>query len=117
MVAVVLPDKNGSYKYYLEKRECCSTGCNLHYTTRLFQIIRDNKFNLKDAATKTCDEGLKIWYGAFSYSGAVRWCDFKSDYNKHLDAAYSRRDDVDSYNIVKYIIDHHSIDYNLLSGV
>ena len=45
MVAVVLPDQNGSYSYYLEKKNCCSSGCTKHHTNKLFEIIEKNKFN------------------------------------------------------------------------
>ena len=44
-----------------------------------------------------------IWYGDFSYIAAVKWCDFKSDYNKYLDAAYERQNNLDDYDIVKTI--------------
>lgn len=30
MLAVVLPDENGSYSYYLEKKQCCENGCTMH---------------------------------------------------------------------------------------
>lgn len=103
MIAVVLPDSDGSYSYYLEKKTCCSSGCITHYTNKLFQIIRDNKFNRKAGMKESCSKGLEIWHGVCSYIEAVKWCDFKSDYNKYIDAAYKRQDDIDSYNIVKTI--------------
>lgn len=103
MVAVVLPDANGSYSYYLEKKTCCSSGCTTHHTPILFQIIKDNKFNLKSATKKSCDAGSTIWYGDCSYIAAVRWCDFKSDYSKYIDAAYERQNNIDDYDITKTI--------------
>lgn len=103
MIAVVLPDAAGSYSYFLEKKTCCDSGCTTHHTDILFQIIRDNKFNLKSATKKSCDTGRTIWYGDSSYIAAVKWCDFKSDYNKYLDAAYERQNNLDDYDIVKTI--------------
>lgn len=103
MIAVVLPDTTGSYSYYLEKKSCCTSGCTTHHTNKLFQIIKDNKFNLKDATKKDCDTGSTIWYGDFSYIAAVKWCDFKKDYNKYIDAAYDRQNNIDNYDIVKTI--------------
>lgn len=103
MLAVVLPDTTGAYSYYLEEKTCCSSGCTTHHTNKLFQIIRDNKFNLKNATKKSCDNGLTNWYGACSYIAAVKWCNFKSDYNKYINAAYERQDNIDSYDIVKTI--------------
>ena len=46
MIAVVLPDENGSYSYYLENKNCCESGCTTHHIDKLFTIIRKNKFNL-----------------------------------------------------------------------
>ena len=103
MIAVVLPDATGSYSYYLENKNCCSSGCTMHHIGKLFQIIRENKFNLKSATKKSCDNGETIWYGDVSYIAAVKWCDFKSDYNKYIDAAYDRQDNIDNYDIVKTI--------------
>ena len=47
MLAVVLPDANGSYNYFLEKKTCCTSGCTTHHTNNTFAIIRQNMFNLK----------------------------------------------------------------------
>ncbi|WP_219620199.1 TIR domain-containing protein [Brachyspira pilosicoli] len=52
MVAVVLPDNNNSYSYYLENKTCCSTGCRMHHTNILFSIIKKNMFNYKLANKK-----------------------------------------------------------------
>lgn len=104
MMAVVLPDENGSYSYYLENRTCCSSGCTVHYTDTLFSIIRKNKFNLKDASKKVCDSGSVIWYsGNDSYMEAVKWEDFIANYNKYINRACERQDDIDSYDIYKEV--------------
>lgn len=103
MIAVVLPDTTGSYSYYLENRTCCSSHCTTHHTEKIFQIIRDNKFNRKNATKKSCDSGRTIWYGEYSYITAVKWCDFKKNYNKYIDAAYKRQENIDDYEIVKTI--------------
>ena len=103
MIAVVLPDATGSYSYYLENRTCCNNRCTTHHTEKLFQIIRDNKFNRKSASKRACDTGETIWYGDCSYIAAVKWCDFKSNYNKYIDAAYERQKNIDDYEIVKTI--------------
>lgn len=103
MIAVVLPDSAGSYSYYLESKNCCTNGCITHHTRKLFKIIRDNKFNLKEPVKEECSTGLSIWYGDYSYIEAVKWCDFKANYNKYIDAAYNRRDNIDNYSITKTI--------------
>lgn len=103
MLAVVLPDAKGSYSYYLEEKSCCLSNCTMHHTDKLFQILRDNKFNYKEADKKDCDGGSTIWYGEYSYIAAVKWKDFIKDCNKYFDLAYARRDNISNYEIVKTI--------------
>ena len=103
MVAVVLPDENGSYSYYLESRNCCEDGCTTHHTDKLFTILRKNKFNLKDANKKLCDTGSTIWYGEHSYIKAVKWSDFISDYTTYIKSACERQDNIDDYEICKEV--------------
>lgn len=103
MVAVVLPDENGSYSYYLESRNCCENGCTTHHTDKLFTILRKNKFNLKDANKKVCDTGSTIWYGECSYIKAVKWSDFISNYSTYIESASKRQDNIDDYEICKEV--------------
>ena len=105
MVAVVLPDSNGSYSYYLESRTCCSSYCTTHHTDKLFTILAKNKFNLKNPSTRECtnNEG-KIWTSPNpSYIGAVKWEAFIADYKKYIDAAIERQDNIDDYTIRKEV--------------
>ena len=103
MVAVVLPDENGSYSYYLESKYCCGSGCTTHHTDKLFSIIRKNKFNLKDANKKVCDTESTIWYGEFSYIKAVKWSDFIGNYSKYIESACERQNNIDDYEICKEV--------------
>lgn len=36
ILAVVLPDANGSYSYMIEHKYCCTFGCRLLHTDKLF---------------------------------------------------------------------------------
>ena len=103
MIAVVLPDKDGSYSYYLNSKNCCTSGCVEHETQNLFQIIRDNKFNKKTGNKKECETGSTVWIGESSYITAVKWCDFITNYDNYVDRAIKRQDDIDNYKIVKEI--------------
>ena len=76
MLAVVLPDENGSYSYYLEKKQCCENGCTMHCTNKLFSIIRKNKFNLKEATKKNAKQVL--------LSGMVNVAILKQSNGMHL---------------------------------
>ena len=99
MLAVVLPDPNGSYDYFLEQKSCCSEGCLMHHTNNTFSIIRQNMFNLKSADTRVCDSGSTIWRGEFSYIRSVIWSDFTANTEAHIDAAYARQKNIGDYDI------------------
>ena len=104
MLAVVLPDEDNSYSYYLESKTCCNSKCTTHHTDRLFTIIRKNKFNrTKNATKRTCDNKETIWTGTCSYIEAVKWVDFISDYQKYVDKAVDRQDNIDEYDICKEV--------------
>lgn len=104
MLAVVLPDENNSYTYYLESKSCCSGGCTTHHTNRLFTIIKKNKFNRTENASKrTCDNDNTIWTGTCSYIEAVKWSNFIADYQKYVDFAVNRQDHIDEYDIYKEV--------------
>ncbi len=99
MLAVVLPDSNGSYAYFLENKNCCSEGCLMHHTNNTFGIIRQNMFNRKSADKRVCDSGSTIWRGESSYIRSIKWKDFISNSESHIKTAYERQKNIDSYNI------------------
>lgn len=104
MLAVVLPDGDNSYTYYLESKSCCNGGCTTHHTDRLFTIIKKNKFNRTENASKrTCDNDSTIWTGTCSYIEAVKWSNFFSNYQKYINSAVDRQDHIDEYNICKEV--------------
>lgn len=104
MIAVVLPDSNGSYSYYLESKTCCDNGCTTHHTSKLFTIIKKNKFNrIKNVSMRTCDNDETIWTGTCSYIEAVKWSSFIADYQKYVDKAVERQDYIDEYYIRKEV--------------
>ena len=99
MLAVVLPDANGSYNYYLERRTCCAKGCTIHHNHILFAIVRDNMFNRKSVDKRRCDNRSTIWLGDYSYIRSVRWRDFIENPTTHIDAAYDRQKHIEDYDI------------------
>lgn len=103
MLAVVVPDKNNSYAYYTYKNDCCNSGCRVLKTNTLFDILKNNMFNLKDASKKYCDNGSTIWYGDFSYITSVVWNDLIQDMNKYIEKAYEIQDNIKNYDIFKEI--------------
>ncbi len=104
MLAVVLPDENGSYSYYLKKQNCCLSGCTIHHTDKIFDIIKKNKFNrVKNASNRICDINKSIWTGTCSYIEAVEWEYFIADYQKYIDKAIERQEHLDEYKIEKEV--------------
>lgn len=103
IIAVVLPDSNGNYSYYLEDKSCCSSQCRMHYTDKLFTIIKKNKFNIKEPNKRKCDDGSIIWSGNHSYIEAVKWNDFINNYNYYIKLAYKRQENIEDYNIIKEV--------------
>lgn len=103
LLAVVVPDMNDSYEYYLSDKKCCSSGCRSHKTNNLFQIIRDNMFNIKAPNSSVCNDGSIVYHEKPSYINVVKWCDFIKDMNKYIDEAYEIRDKMDEYEICKEI--------------
>lgn len=103
MMAVVLPDASGGYSYYLESRSCCSKRCTTHHTDRLFGILRKNKFNRIDGERRTCAGGEIVWSGDPSYIKAITWSSFMSNPEKHIQDAYGRLDEIDSFEICKMV--------------
>lgn len=103
MLAVVLPDRNNSYEYYLQHNSCCLSPCTTHHTNKLFNIISKNKFNYNDANKQDCDSNSTIWYGEHSYIKAVKWDVFISNINTYIEEAYKRQDNISMYDIYEEV--------------
>lgn len=100
LLAVVLPDSNNSYDYFMSyDAECNCTNFN---TSNVFEIIKRNMFNLKNPNTREC-KGQTIWLGYYSYIYCIKWNEFVVDVNKYFDIAVQIRDNIDDYNIVKNV--------------
>jgi len=98
VLAVVLPDENGNYDYYLTRNtECNSRNLNTNF---LFPIMKKNMFNLNNATTSDCN-GNTLYHGYSSYMETVKWEDFIDDYKKHIDVAVSIFDNRSNYDIKK----------------
>lgn len=102
MLAVVLPDSNGSYKYYLESKTCCFSFCTMHHTEKLFNIFVKINLILKSNNQKCKNNENVIWTSLnSSYIDAVKWEEFIYDYRKYIDMAIERQNNIDDYNIQK----------------
>ena len=101
VLAVVLPDENGSYKYYIKQNKACNS--RTLKTNFLFQILRDNMFNIKNPETRDCN-GNTIYNGYSSYINTVKWIDFKDDVSKHINIAKKIQDNLINYDLCKTIM-------------
>jgi hypothetical protein len=100
ILAVVLPDENGSYNYFMEyNSQCDSTNYKTH---TLFDILGKNMFNKKNSDTKECN-GSTIHLGYFSYIYSVKWESFKGKLNTFVNIAVKINENRDEYEITKTI--------------
>lgn len=99
VLAVVLPDENGSYDYALEYKSCCNSGCRLWHTERFFTILKENMFNKKSKDIKDCNQGETVYNGYVSYIHMIRWSDFKANVTGWIEIAEDIKANADSYNL------------------
>ena len=105
VLAVTLPDRNDSYSYFIESDTCSYCHyCTLH-TNMLFQILRDNMFNIRGPSYSDCPyhQSKTVYTGDPSYIHAVKWCNFVEDTEKYLKKSEDIRDKIEDYNITKIV--------------
>lgn len=99
VLAVVLPDNNGSYDYMLENKTCCTTGCTLWHTEKLFNILKANMFNIKEKHQANCSIGDNVYTGFVSYIDMIRWDTFIGNIVGWIEVAKMIQADKESYDI------------------
>lgn len=100
VIAVVLPDEFGSYEYYITRDSECN--CRNLNTPFLFQILRDNMFNIKEPNRKVCNNSW-VYSGDCSYIQSVKWVDFVNKPTFYIDKAIELRDKKENYILIKNI--------------
>lgn len=84
IICVVIPDRSGSYDYYIN-----NTFFSQSYNDSMtFNIIAKNRSNKK----YTFDE---------DYIVTVKWKDFLNNYNKYIDLAVEKQRRINEFNITK----------------
>jgi len=105
VLAVVLPDMNGSYQYYITRHGCPGSNSRTLHTNFLFQILRDNMFNKKSPTSAPCNVcGELLYSDRPSYIASVKWRDFMGDTDKYLKMTDDIRGAIASYNIAKMMV-------------
>lgn len=99
ILAVVLPDRNGSYEYALQKGTCCSSPCTKYLRGNFFNIIKYNMFNRKSGYDRVCIHNDQIWNGESSYIPMVKWSDFVNNVNSQIERVERIRDRADEYDL------------------
>ena len=105
LMAVILPDENGSYEYFTSQKDCCSEGCITYkrYSGYIFTIMSENMFNQKKQDQSTCDNNETIIRGECHYMLCVKWEDFIKNVDNYISRAYAIQDNQDDYDIRKEV--------------
>lgn len=106
LLAIVLPDKEGSYDYYIVDESCPYCKCRTLKTNQLFKIMEENMFNIKQPEYTDCTNhsaGSKVYSGNSSYIHSVKWSDFVSNPEYYINLAITIGEDIDAYNITKLL--------------
>lgn len=103
VLAIVLPDENLSYEYYIQENSCTKCNCRTLNTHFLFKILRENMFNIKEPVHSDCTNHSTnpVYIGQSSYIYSVKWNDFIGNIEKYLKIAYDIHSSVYNYNITK----------------
>ncbi len=105
VLAIILPDELGSYRYFIEENSCPYCNCRTLKTNSLFQILRDNMFNVKNPIFTECENhaGNKPYKGYCSFIHSVKWSDFVLGPNKYINIAVEIRQNINDYELTKTV--------------
>jgi hypothetical protein len=87
VLAVVLPDKNGSYEYFITNNKCGNCSCRIFNTDILFEIIKQNMFNQATKQQKNCSSNNIVYTGNPSYIYSVEWEIFIKNIDIYIEIA------------------------------
>ena len=107
MLAVVIPDKVGSYDYFIQQNPCIHCNSITWQTQTLFGILGKNMFNRKEKKLSKCVNQFcsRILHTGddHSYIHPVKWDDFINNINTYIDVAVARNESIDDYEVVKVV--------------
>ena len=100
ILALILPDENEKYDYYIEDYSCCRS----LKTNFLFKILKENMFNIKNPIRFQCLNCNGIHYrGNCSYIESVKWTDFVQNPQKYIDDALENQKNIKNFEITKEV--------------
>ncbi len=100
ILAVVLPDSNEEYAYFIRENTCAHCNLRTLRTSRLFGILKNNMFNRKKKHTARCKH---CKYRKGSYIKSIEWKDFINDTDCYINKAISIRDKKEEYDLCKEV--------------
>jgi hypothetical protein len=104
ILAVVLPDKNGRYDYFIIDNNCGNyCNCRILKTDTLFEILRENMFNQINKTKIDCDKMRNVYTGESSYIKAVNWVNFIYCPEEYIKQAIEIKKRIDEYDIKKEV--------------
>lgn len=105
LMAIILPDRDGSYEYFVSNRTCCNSGCTSYKNTSstIFTIMRKNMFNQKQPDKDVCNNQETVYHGDYNYMLCVKWEDFVNNPNTYIDKTYQIYENRENYIIHKEI--------------
>ncbi|MCG8795919.1 TIR domain-containing protein [Tenacibaculum finnmarkense] len=100
ILGVVLPDETSNYEWYYTDNPTCNS--ITHKIDPLFNILKNNMFNIKDPKTRECNDSI-INEGDPSFITTVKWDVFKTSHNSYIDKSIEIRDKNEEYKLQKVI--------------
>ncbi len=104
VMAIVLPDANNSYEYYIKEHICPYCNTRSLNTGILFKILSANMFNRYTPTYGICfnhNTNNRPQTGECSFIPSVKWDDFIKNIEFHLKRAEKIRDHIYEYDIKK----------------
>jgi len=97
ILGIVLPDETDSYDWYYKSDLDCN--CITHYTSKLFKILRENSFNIKDKQFQQCN-GKNIYTNDEpSFFKTVKWDEFMRNHNYYIEKAIEIKNNKSAYDV------------------
>lgn len=97
ILGVVLPDETVSYDWYYKSDLDCN--CTTHYTSKLFKILRDNSFNIKDKQFRQCNGKYIYTNDEPSFFKTVKWDEFMRNHNDYIEKAIEIKNNKSAYDV------------------
>lgn len=107
LLAVIIPEEDGTYDHYFEYSNCSHCNTRTHKTSDLFDIVGKNMFNVKKPNKQSCpspahDSTYHIG-NTHSYIYQVEWHKFIESPSKYIDIAEQLKNAEANYNLKKRV--------------